>query len=166
MVKLSFINAFLLFATTFADPDRNVVEEKQNWGDQAKNWIINNPLKAVAFGAAGAVVAAPVIVAAPALGALGFGAAGPVAGMCFTTPLKISAWLWQVGGLAAAVQGPAVTVGSLFSILQGAGMGGAAAPAIHGVFQVAAVAGIGAGAVKEVLDGAKKDEKPGKKSRW
>lgn len=92
-------------------------------GRQATEWAVANPGKTVALGAGAAFVAAPMVVAAPALAVFGFGANGVVA-----------------GSVAAGAQSGigSVVAPSLFAMLQSAGAGG------YGVATVsAAVQGLG-----------------------
>ncbi|KAL3450050.1 hypothetical protein BJX65DRAFT_305512 [Aspergillus insuetus] len=92
----------------------------------AANWSCQNPALATSLFIGGAVIAAPVIVAAPALSIAGFSAGGV-----------------QAGSIAATVQASIgnVAAGSAFATLQSAGAAGAGAAVVNGVVQGAAVVG-------------------------
>ncbi|KAK6955879.1 hypothetical protein Daesc_003524 [Daldinia eschscholtzii] len=89
------------------------------WG-----WIQQNPLKAIAYGTAGVAIAAPAVIAGPALAAAGFGASGIIGG-------SIAAGAQSAIGNVAA--------GSLFATLQSAGMAGYGAAAVNGVIQAGGI---------------------------
>ncbi|KAL8793399.1 MAG: hypothetical protein Q9195_003985 [Heterodermia aff. obscurata] len=93
-------------------------------------WIHDHPYQSAFYGTTGLIVAVPALVAAPALGAAGFGANGVV-----------------IGSAAAASQGPAVAAGSLFATLTSAGAGGYGVPIIYGAVQgvAASTGGVVAG---------------------
>ncbi|KAI1277412.1 hypothetical protein F5Y07DRAFT_85540 [Xylaria sp. FL0933] len=94
-------------------------------GGKAADWAVANPGKAAAVGAGAVLVAAPMALAAPLLGAAGFGANGIVA-----------------GSLAAGAQSSigSVVAPSLFATLQSAGAAGYGVAAVSGVVQAAGVA--------------------------
>ncbi|KPM37770.1 hypothetical protein AK830_g8802 [Neonectria ditissima] len=98
---------------------------------QAKDWAIAHPFQAAAFGSGALVMAAPAIVASPALAAAGFGANGIVG-----------------GSVAAGVQSGigSVVAPGLFATLQSAGAAGYGVAAVHGTVQGVALAATGAGA--------------------
>ncbi|KAI0907561.1 hypothetical protein F4823DRAFT_564703 [Ustulina deusta] len=101
-------------------------------GRKAKEWAVANPGKAATMGAGAVLVAAPMALIAPILGAIGFGANGVVA-----------------GSIAAGAQSGigSVVAPSLFATLQSAGAAGYGAAAVSAVVQgtgavVAASAGV------------------------
>lgn len=97
----------------------------------AATFVKNNPWKAAGIAGLGVVSVAPMIFLGPVLGAVGFGAAGPIAGTA------AAAWQAGIGNVAG---------GSLFAMCQSAAMGGAALSG--GVTTVGAtVATVGAGAI-------------------
>ncbi|KAH7094880.1 hypothetical protein FB567DRAFT_600567 [Paraphoma chrysanthemicola] len=99
--------------------------------DAIKHWIAENPGQTVFIVAAGVVFFAPFLIRVPVLRSLGFAARGV-----------------DAGSAAAAIQsiiGP-VMAGSIFSLLQSAGAGGAAGVAVVNQAVVTA-AGVGAGVV-------------------
>ncbi|KAG7006873.1 hypothetical protein G7Y79_00012g032090 [Physcia stellaris] len=98
-------------------------------------WVHDHPYQSAFIGTTCLVVAVPALVAAPALGAAGFGSLGVVGEVTDQeSPL--------VGSAAAAAQGPAVVAGNVFATLTSAGAGGYGVPIVHGVVQgVAASAG-------------------------
>ncbi|RFN44419.1 interferon-induced 6-16 [Fusarium flagelliforme] len=113
-----------------------------------------NPLAAAGFGTAGIMVAAPAVVAAPALAAAGFGVNGIAAG----------------SAAAAAHAGFGnVAAHSSFAALQSYGMAGYGVPLVHGVIQAAGAAGAAIG-VGSAISGAKADDKREEKKsflrRW
>ncbi|KAJ4406487.1 hypothetical protein N0V85_004505 [Neurospora sp. IMI 360204] len=89
-------------------------------------------------------VAAPAIVTAPILAALGFGAAGPVAGTA-----------------AAAAQAALgnVVAGSAFSIAQSAAMGGYGAAIVNGAVQGAGLLVTGISSAECLISGCGEDKK-------
>ncbi|KAK3955797.1 hypothetical protein QBC32DRAFT_204450, partial [Pseudoneurospora amorphoporcata] len=89
-------------------------------------------------------VIAPAIVTAPILAALGFGAAGPVAG--------------TAAAVAQGVLGN-VVAGSPFAIAQSAAMGGYGAAIINGVVQGAGLLVAGASSVECLISGCGEDKK-------
>ncbi|KAI0402761.1 hypothetical protein F4802DRAFT_574307 [Xylaria palmicola] len=111
-------------------------------GKNATEWAGANPRTAVAVGAGVVLVAAPMLIAAPLLGAFGFGANGIV-----------------VGSMAAGAQSGigSVVAPSLFATLQSAGAGGYGVAAVAGAFQgLGAV--IGSSGALSVFRKAKKAE--------
>ncbi|QPH00569.1 hypothetical protein C2857_004319 [Epichloe festucae Fl1] len=109
----------------------------------ARNVSAAHPFAFAAVGAGLLVVAGPGIVAAPLLGASGFGSLGPIA-----------------GSAAACVQSGIgnVVAGSAFATLQSAGMGGAGAAVVNGVVStvggvVAAVGAVSTTSSKKGKDG-------------
>ncbi|GAW14487.1 hypothetical protein ANO14919_038900 [Xylariales sp. No.14919] len=94
-----------------------------NKGKQAMEWAATNPGKTAALSTGVVLVAVPMAVAAPALGLVGFGANGVVA-----------------GSAAAGIQGGigSVAAGSAFATLQSAAAGGYGVAAVS-----AAVQGVG-----------------------
>ncbi|KAL2787034.1 hypothetical protein BJX66DRAFT_311821 [Aspergillus keveii] len=110
-------------ATTYGPPAMNKTAE---FAGHAANWTSENPLLATSLLFGGAVIAAPGIVAAPALSIAGFGAGGVQAG---STAATIHA---SIGNAVA---------GSAFATLQSAGAAGAGAAVVNGVVQGAAVVG-------------------------
>ncbi|KAI1261478.1 hypothetical protein F5Y18DRAFT_198848 [Xylariaceae sp. FL1019] len=116
----------------------------------ATEWVKANP-RTTATVATGAVfAAAPMAVAAPVLGVLGFGAAGPVA-----------------GGIAAGVQAGVgnVVAPSVFATLQSAAMGGYGAAVVGGVVQAAGGVVAGAAGLKEVVKAKLREDSTAPKSR-
>ncbi|CAG7557735.1 unnamed protein product [Fusarium equiseti] len=107
-----------------------------------------NPLAAAGFGTAGIMVAAPAVVAAPALAAAGFGANG-------------------IAAAAAAHAGIGnVAAHSGFAVLQSYGMAGYGVPLVHGVIQAAGAAiGVGS-AISEAKADDKREEKKSFLRRW
>ncbi|KAI1328027.1 hypothetical protein F5Y16DRAFT_369867 [Xylariaceae sp. FL0255] len=89
-------------------------------GVKAKEWAMANPRQATAIGAGTALVVAPMAVAAPVLGLVGFGSLGPVAG---------SAAVAAQSGMGSVV------APSLFATLQSAAMGGYGVAAVAGTVQ-------------------------------
>ncbi|OTB16422.1 hypothetical protein K445DRAFT_300466 [Daldinia sp. EC12] len=89
------------------------------WG-----WMQQNPLKAVAYGTAGVAIAAPAVIAGPALAAFGFGASGIIGG-------SIAAGAQSAIGNVAA--------GGLFATLQSAGMAGYGAATVNGIIQAGGI---------------------------
>ncbi|KAJ4141355.1 hypothetical protein NW768_000566 [Fusarium equiseti] len=110
-----------------------------------------NPLAATAFGTAGIMVAAPAVIAAPALAAAGFGANGIAAG----------------SAAAAAHAGIGnVVAHSGFAVLQSYGMAGYGVPLVHGVVQAAGAAiGLGS-AISEAKAVEKHEEKKSFLKQW
>ncbi|OHE99464.1 hypothetical protein CORC01_05264 [Colletotrichum orchidophilum] len=109
---------------------------------KAGQWMYNNPAKTIYYGAtAGSLVvlAAPALVAAPALGAAGFGAQGIVAGSA-------------AAGVQAGIGN--VVAPSLFATLQSAGAAGYGAAAVNGAVQI----GAGVFATTFAWFGAKNEE--------
>ncbi|KAK6077829.1 hypothetical protein SCUP515_04667 [Seiridium cupressi] len=118
-------------ATKAAVEPAKIPEHFAKTGQQAKEiaghaieWTSKNPGAAAVYGLAGlgvVAVAAPAVIATPALGAAGFGAQGVVG-----------------GSLAAGVQSGMgnVAASSLFATLQSAGAAGAGAAAVNAVVQV------------------------------
>ncbi|KAF3071306.1 hypothetical protein GL218_00454 [Daldinia childiae] len=86
--------------------------------ERYRNWMRQNPKQTTAYVVAGVAVAAPMVIAGPILGALGFGATGIAA-----------------GSVAAGAQTANVAAGSLFAILQSAGMGGYGVATVGGIVQ-------------------------------
>ncbi|KAI0130920.1 hypothetical protein F4814DRAFT_445064 [Daldinia grandis] len=93
-------------------------------GEGYWSWIQQNPKKTAVYATAGLAIAAPMVIAAPILGAFGFGASGIAA-----------------GSVAAGAQTANVAAGSLFAILQSAGMGGYGAATVGGVVQASGFLG-------------------------
>ncbi|KAI1471123.1 uncharacterized protein F4812DRAFT_167008 [Daldinia caldariorum] len=93
----------------------------------AWSWIQENPGRAAVCAAGGVAVAAPALVAGPALAVAGFGANGIVG-----------------GSIAAGVQSGIgnVVAGGLFATLQSAAMAGYGAAAVNGVVQVGGALGV------------------------
>ncbi|KHN99575.1 Interferon-induced 6-16 [Metarhizium album ARSEF 1941] len=92
---------------------------------QLRNVAAEHPVAATVVGAGAAVVAAPVLLSAPALAVAGYGSSGVVA-----------------GSLAATIQSSvgSVAAGSAFATLQSAGAAGAGLATVNGIAQ-----GVGAG---------------------
>ncbi|QDS67890.1 hypothetical protein FKW77_008161 [Venturia effusa] len=99
-------------------------------------WLAVNPGKTAIIVTSGVVLLAPGLVSAPALGALGFGPKGVGA-----------------GSIAAGVQAGIgnVAAGSAFSILQGAGAGGASEVVVNGVLQGIYGIAVGSKVAKTVM---------------
>ncbi|GAB0136601.1 hypothetical protein EsDP_00004897 [Epichloe bromicola] len=102
----------------------------KNFFSAAMNASAAHPFACAAVGTGLLVVAGPGIVAAPLLGAMGFGSLGPIAGTA-----------------AACVQSGIgnVAAGSAFATLQSAAMGGAGGAVVNGVVSAAGgfLAGVG-----------------------
>ncbi|TGJ86713.1 hypothetical protein E0Z10_g2023 [Xylaria hypoxylon] len=98
---------------------------------KAAEWAVANPGKTAAFGAGAALIAVPMVVAAPVLGAIGFGANGIIA-----------------GSAAAGIQSGigSVVAPSIFATLQSAAAGGYGIAAVSAAIQGAGtlVASVGA----------------------
>jgi hypothetical protein len=95
--------------------------------DEAAQFASDHPWQTAAMVGGIAIVAAPGLVAAPALGAAGFTSNGVAA-----------------GSVAAAVQSSlgSVVAGSTFATLQSAAAGGYGVVIVNGVIQVAGAAGV------------------------
>ncbi|KAK3400285.1 hypothetical protein B0T20DRAFT_181362 [Sordaria brevicollis] len=100
------------------------------------------PLIPIVAGLVG--VAVPGIVTGPILAALGFGAAGPIAG--------------TAAAAAQAAMGNAVA-GSAFAIAQSAAMGGSGAAIVNGVVQGVGVLLTGVGGAECLISGCGEDKK-------
>ncbi|KAI0338974.1 hypothetical protein BDW22DRAFT_1348114 [Trametopsis cervina] len=83
-----------------------------------------NPGRTVLVVAGGATIIAPMLIAGPLLGMVGFGASGPIAG-------TLAAFIQSCIGNVAA--------GSLFAILQSAAMGGAGTVLVGALVQMGVV---------------------------
>ncbi|KAI0834305.1 hypothetical protein F5Y06DRAFT_279464 [Hypoxylon sp. FL0890] len=103
-------------------PDAAAISEAAK---QAVKWTAENPKSATMYGVAGIAMAAPAVVAGPALAAAGFGANGIAA-----------------GSLAAGAQAGIgnVAAGSAFATLQSAGMAGYGVAIVNGVVQAGGAA--------------------------
>ncbi|KAI0853839.1 hypothetical protein F5Y00DRAFT_61303 [Daldinia vernicosa] len=104
-------------------------------GEEYWRWIQQNPKQTAAYATAGIAVAAPMAIAAPILGVFGFGASGIAA-----------------GSVAAGAQTANVAAGSLFAILQSAGMGGYGVAAVGGAVQAGGFVGGIITALKKACD--------------
>lgn len=113
------------------------------------------------MGVAGVMIAAPAVVAAPALAAVGFGANGIAAGQYPALYLSSTFANRTEGSTAAGVHagiGNLVAHGG-FATLQSAGMAGYGAPIVHGIVQAAGAA-VGAGtAYSKAKEGTKCDQR-------
>ncbi|KAI1087620.1 hypothetical protein F5B19DRAFT_61731 [Rostrohypoxylon terebratum] len=115
----------------------------QEGAAKAAKWVAENPKNTAAYSAAGVALLVPGIIAAPALAAAGFGAAGPIAGTFtyFSTRRlpnsNITNTSYHAGSIAAGAQASAgnIAAGSLFATLQSAGMAGYGAAIVNGVIQ-------------------------------
>ncbi|KAF2146777.1 uncharacterized protein K452DRAFT_193951, partial [Aplosporella prunicola CBS 121167] len=85
-------------------------------------WIREHPLQATCYAVGGGMMLFPLAAATPVLGAVGFGAAGPVAG--------------SLASAAQSIWAP-VASGGLFATLQSAAMGGYGAAIVAGTVQAA-----------------------------
>ncbi|CAM1505409.1 Fc.00g110460.m01.CDS01 [Cosmosporella sp. VM-42] len=112
-------------------------------GQQAKQWLMDNPGKAACFGAGAAMCLGPGLIAAPILGGLGFGAGGIVG-----------------GSIAAALQSSmgSVAAGGLFATLQSAGAGGYGAATVYGAIQAGGIGLAAAGAASSQRKKKKREE--------
>ncbi|KAL3492258.1 hypothetical protein BJX62DRAFT_236489 [Aspergillus germanicus] len=117
------VNESARIAATYGPPAMNKTAELAG---HAANWTSQNPVLATSLLIGGAAIAAPGIVAAPALSIAGFGAGGV-----------------QAGSIAATVHASIgnVAAGSAFATLQSAGAAGAGTAVVNGVVQGAAVVG-------------------------
>ncbi|KAL4750797.1 hypothetical protein BDW72DRAFT_109576 [Aspergillus terricola var. indicus] len=116
----------LKIAVTYGQP---VMESSAGLVVLAAEWAAKNPGSAASTAAGLAVIAAPGLVIAPMLSALGFGAGGV-----------------QACSLAASAQSVVgnIAAGSTFATLQSAGTGGAGLAVIDGVAQAGGLAvGVG-----------------------
>jgi hypothetical protein len=159
------------------DPSSKIQAVANNCPTQALAWARTNPTKAAGatVAVAGAtMVAAPMALAAPILGLIGFGSGGVVAGTsrlfcphvfakCFFLSQSCSLFLTLTifrkhffpGSIAAAAQsaiGGAVAAGSFFATLQSAGAAGYGVAAVASAVQVAGGV-VAAGAVGAALVG-------------
>ncbi|KAK7428483.1 hypothetical protein QQZ08_004921 [Neonectria magnoliae] len=100
---------------------------EESYFSKAKDWASAHPIQAAALGTNALIIAAPALIASPALAVAGFGANG-VAG----------------GSIAAGVQSGigSVSAGGLFATLQSAGAGGYGVAAVNGAIRGGA-AGMG-----------------------
>ncbi|KAF4984462.1 hypothetical protein FZEAL_363 [Fusarium zealandicum] len=123
------------------EPPKGPPGGKPGFFSKAMQFAKDNPVTAVCIGTSAVVIAAPALVAGPALGAVGFGANGIAA-----------------GSAAAGIQSGigSVAAPSLFATLQSAAAGGYGAAAVHGVVQGAGAL-LGAGGL---FMGKKKPDKP------
>ncbi|KAL6235166.1 hypothetical protein BDW75DRAFT_240448 [Aspergillus navahoensis] len=113
-------------AVTYGKP---VMESSAGLAAQAIEWASQNPALAASTTVGAGVIAAPGLVVAPALSALGFSAGGV-----------------QAYSLAASAQSVIgnVAAGSMFATLQSAGTGGAGLAVINGIAQTGTlVVGVG-----------------------
>lgn len=145
-----------------------------NAAGNTKDWVVKHPGQTV--GMVGCVAAAPVAIAvAPlALGAVGFGSGGVVAGTLIlalpslpsssVTQLELVRLICGTGSAAAAAQASIgnVVAGSTFAVLQSAGAGGAGLAVVNGVVGTAATAvAVGAtapGLVRAAREGKEENE--------
>ena len=101
--------------------------------------------------AGGVLIMCPWLLTAPLLGLLGFSAAGPVAGGKANIIMhNLYTWLtFAIGSIAAMIQSTMspVAAGSLFAILQSAGMGGSGAIIVNGA---TAAVGASVGAIAAI----------------
>lgn len=108
----------------------NGQEPAQGVASQATDWVSANPGTAACLAGAGigvTLIAAPMAIALPVLGAVGFGSGGIVG-----------------GSVAAGAMGSGVAAGSAFATLQSAAMGGYGVAAVMGAVQGTGVAVAGA----------------------
>ncbi|KAK0726404.1 hypothetical protein B0T21DRAFT_350541 [Apiosordaria backusii] len=130
--------------------------------EKAKCWAAENPGKAAIIVGGVVLVAAPGVVTSPVLAATGFGEGGVVAGeMIAPSPFiggKLT--LCYAGSVAASVHSGirVVAAGSLFSILQSAGAGGAGAAAVGGAVQGVGVAAVAGGIVANLWEAEKRQK--------
>ncbi|KAH6897273.1 hypothetical protein B0T10DRAFT_181753 [Thelonectria olida] len=120
--------------------------EQDGYFSKGYEWASNHPFQAAGLGTAALVIAAPGVVAAPLLGAAGFGANGIVGGT-----------------IAAGVQSSIgnVAAGGLFATLQSAAAGGYGVAAVNGVIQGSAVLGVAVPWLRREKRDQECEEEPG-----
>ncbi|POS70753.1 hypothetical protein DHEL01_v210854 [Diaporthe helianthi] len=117
-----------IFSNTYPPKHEHILPDRL--GRVATDWVSANPGTAACLAGAGigvTLIAAPMAIALPVLGAVGFGSGGIVG-----------------GSVAAGAMGSGVAAGSAFATLQSAAMGGYGVAAVMGAVQGTGVAVAGA----------------------